>query len=186
MTKEDALAILDQLGNSPNMKKHALACGFAMRKLYQEFADKNSENADNWEIVGLLHDADYEMTQKSQELHTEETTKKLQEIGADPAIIKAVRAHCDKAPRDTLMAKTIYAVDELTGLIVACALVQPNKKLKSVTVDSVMRKFKDKAFARGANREQIKSCEQELGIPLEEFIVITLSALQEKADELGL
>ena len=84
------------------------------------------------------------------------------------------------------MAKAIYACDELTGLIVACALVQPDKKLKSVTVESVLKKFKDKSFARGASRDQIKTCETELNIPLEEFTSITLKAMQEKAGELGL
>ena len=84
------------------------------------------------------------------------------------------------------MAKAIYAGDELTGLVVACALVQPDKKLKSVTAESVMRKFKDKSFAAGANRDQITTCDSELGIPLEEFTKIVLTAMQEKGDVLGL
>ena len=194
MTKDNALKILEEFGNSPNMVKHALACGFVMRALCHYFSSQSSVSSgssepldpSDWEIVGLLHDADYELTNKSLDLHTEETTKKLKEIGADQTVIDAIRGHCDKAPRDTLMAKAIYAADELTGLIVACALVQPDKKLKSVSVWSVLKKFKDKSFARGASRDQIKTCETELNIPLEEFVSITLKSMQEKAGELGL
>lgn len=189
MKREDALKILEELGNSPNMANHGKAAGFAMAALYDYFKSKN-QNPElarkDWEIVGLLHDADYEKTNKSLELHTEETTKLLNQINADKTIIDAIRGHCDKSPRDTLIAKSIYAVDELTGLIVACALVQPDKKLKSVTVVSVLRKFKDKSFAAGANRDQIKTCEEKLGILLEEFTSITLKSMQEKSEELGL
>lgn len=199
MTKDDALKILEELGNSPNMVKHAKACGFVMRTLAKKLISHPSRQGrgspkaaeletveDDWEKVGLLHDADYELTNKSLELHTEETTKKLKGTGVDQLIIDAIRGHCDKAPRDTLMAKAIYAADELTGLIVACALVQPDKKLKSVTVESVIKKFKDNSFARGASRDQIKTCETELEIPLEEFIATTLKAMQENSDGLGL
>ena len=171
------------------MVKHALAVGFTMADLYDYFKKKGQNpemTKDAWEIVGLLHDADYEITGKSLELHTEETTQKLKELGSDPLIIDAIRGHCDKAPRDSLMAKSVFAADELTGLIVACALVQPDKKLASVTIDSVMRKFKDKFFAAGANRDQIKTCETELNIPLEEFVSMTLKAMQDNAEELGL
>lgn len=189
MTRDDAVKILDELKNSPNMKKHGLAVGFTMAALYGYFQKKGKNpqmTTQDWEIAGILHDADYEITNKSLELHTEETTKKLQEIGADKMIINAIRGHCDKAPRTTLMAKSVYAADELTGLIVAAALVQPDKKLASVTVDSVLRKFKDKYFAAGANRNQIKTCETELEIPLVEFVEITLKVMQERSDDLGL
>jgi len=189
MTKAEALEILEELKNSPNMVKHGLACGFAMSALYDYFSKENKKpelDKTSWEISGLLHDADYEITGKSVELHTEETTKKLEEVGAAKEIIEAVRGHADKSPRNTLMAKSVYAADELTGLIVAAALVQPNKKLKSVAVDSVLRKFKDKSFAAGANRDQIKTCETELNIPLEEFTSIILKAMQGDSEELGL
>lgn len=196
MTKDQAIKILEELKNSPNMVKHAQACGFAMSALFDYFSqnNKNTElDKNSWEIVGLLHDADYEITDKSLELHTKETTKKLKEVGAQKEIIDAVRGHADKEPRETLIAKSIYACDELTGLIVASALVQPDppageagKKLKSVTVESVLKKYKDKAFARGANRDQIKTCEDELKIALEEFIAIVLKSMQDNSDELGL
>lgn len=189
MTRNDALKILNELTKSPNLKNHGLSAGFTMAALYDYFKDKGKSpelTKEDWEIVGMLHDADYEITNKSLELHTEETTKKLKEIGAEQIIINSIRGHCDKEPRTTLAAKSIYACDELTGLIVACALVQPDKKLKSVTVDSVMRKFKDKSFAAGASRDQIKTCETELELPLEEFISITLKTMQEHSGELGL
>ena len=189
MTRDEALKILEELENSENMKKHGFAVGFAMAELYHFFEQENKDpemKKDDWEIAGILHDADYEITGKSLDLHTEETTKKLKEIKADQLIIDAIRGHCDKAERKTLMAKSVYACDELTGLIVAAALVQPDKKLKSVAVESVMRKFKDKSFAAGANRGQIKTCESELKIPLEEFVGLTLSAMQNHAEELGL
>ena len=189
MKRAEALKILDELKNSPNMIKHGLAMGFAMAELY-DFFKKGGRSPemkkDDWEIAGILHDADYEITNKSLDLHTEKTTKKLKEIKADQLIIDAIRGHCDKAPRNTLLAKAVYAADELTGLIVAAALVQPDKKLKSVTAESVMRKFKDKSFAAGANRDQIRTCETELKISLEEFIGLILSAMQNHAEELGL
>ncbi|MEK9147178.1 MAG: phosphohydrolase [Patescibacteria group bacterium] len=189
MTQDEALKILDELKNSPNMKKHGLAVGFAMAAFYDYFSGKVKNpdlTIEDWEIVGMLHDADYEITGKSLELHTEQTSKKLQANGADQQIIDAIRGHCDKVPRTTLMAKSVYAVDELTGLIVAAALVQPDKKLKSVSVDSVLRKLKDKYFAAAVNRDQIKTCETELEIPLEEFVEITLKSMQDHSDELGL
>ncbi len=189
MTKIDALKILDDLENSPNMKNHGLSAGFAMSALFNYFKvnDKSPELSEaDWEIVGLLHDADYEITNKSLELHTEETTKKLKEIGAEKLIIDAIRGHCDKEPRSTLISKSIYAADELTGLVIACTLVQPDKKLSSVSIESVLKKFKDSSFAKGANRDQIKTCEEELKIPLVEFTAVVLKAMQENAIELGL
>ena len=189
MTKADAIEILEELKNSPNMTKHGIAAGCVMASLFDYFKSKskNPELSEaDWEIVGLLHDADYEITNKSLELHTEETTKKLKEKDAAAEIIDAIRGHADKETRNTLMAKAIYAADELTGLIVAAALVQPDKKLKSVSVESVLRKFKDKSFAAGANREQIKTCETELQITLEEFTQIVLKSMQANSVQLGL
>lgn len=189
MTQELALKILQDLKNSPNMANHGFAAGYTMRALYDHFKKegKNPElSVDEWEMVGMLHDADYEITNKSLELHTEETTKLLKHYEINKLVIDAIRGHCGKEKRKTLMAKSIYACDELTGLIVACALVQPGEKLSSVNVESVLRKFRVKSFAAGANRKQIKTCETELDLPLEKFISIALSAMQAKARELGL
>jgi len=189
MTRDEALGILDELKNSQNMVKHGLAVGFAMAELYVFFkkGGRSPEmEKDDWEVVGILHDADYEITGKFLEKHTEETTKKLKEIDADSQIIDAIRGHCDKAERKTLMAKAVYAADELTGLIVAAALVRPDKKLASLTKESVLKRFGEKSFAAGANRDQIKTCETELKIPIEEFVTLTLKAMQNHSEELGL
>jgi len=192
MTKEYALKILEELNNSENMKKHGLAVGFTMGELYDYFQKNNPPSGGpemekgDWEIVGILHDADYEITDKSLDRHTEETAKKLEEKGADSQIIDAIRGHCDKAERKTLMAKAVYAADELTGLIVAAALVRPDKKLASLTKESVIKRFGKKSFAAGANRDQIKTCEEELGIKLEDFANIVLKSMQNHAKELGL
>lgn len=183
MTREDALTILKELGNSPNMTKHALACEAAMKALSVRF---EPENQDSWALVGLLHDADYEATDKSLEKHTDLTSEKLESIDAAQEIIDAVRGHCDKVARTTLLAKAIYAADELTGLIVAAALVRPDKKLKSLSPESVLKRFKEPSFARGVNRDQIKTCETEVGIPLPEFTKITLEAMQGVSQDLGL
>lgn len=189
MNRTGAIEILNKLENSKGMVNHGKVAGFAMAALFDflKSENKNPElSKEEWETVGLLHDADYEKTNKSLDLHTEETTKLLKKIGVDKLVIDAIRGHCDKEERNTLLAKSIYACDELTGLIVACALVRPEKKLSSVTVESVLRKFKNRSFAAGANRDQIKTCETELNIPLEKFTSIVLSAMQEKSDELGL
>lgn len=189
MAQELALKILQDLKNSPNMANHGFAAGFTMKALYEylkKTGKKPELTVDEWEMVGILHDADYEITNKSLELHTEETTKLLKHYEINQLVIDAIRGHCDKEPRTTLIAKSIYACDELTGLIVACALVQPDKKLKSVTTESVLRKFKDKSFAAGANRDQIRTCETELEIPLEEFVAINLKTMQDRSEELGL
>jgi hypothetical protein len=183
MKRQEALRILEELGNSPNMMKHALAAEAVMKTLALRFEPEKKED---YAMVGLLHDADYETTGKSLERHTEITAEKLQELDGDEGIIEAIRGHCDKVPRISMMAKAIYAADELTGLIVATALVMPEKQLSQVTVESVMKKFKDPSFAKGANRNQIKTCESELTLPLEEFIRIALVAMKQIAPELGL
>lgn len=189
VTRDNAIKILDDLKNSPNMIKHGLGVGFTMAALFDYFKKKNKKtelSKHAWEVVGILHDADYEATDKSLKRHTDMTVEKLKEMNADKLIIEAIRGHCDKEPRKTLIAKSVYACDELTGLIIACALVKPDKKLKSVSVESVLKKFKQKSFAAGANRDQIKTCEEELNIPLKKFIPITLKAMQNNAEVLGL
>ena len=189
MTKSEALIILEELGNSSNMVKHALAAGFVMTALFNYFKEKNQKpelTANDWEIIGLLHDADYEKTEKSLDLHTVETEEKLKGNQVDQKIIDAVKGHADKAVRTTLMAKSIYAADELTGFIVACALVQPDKKLQQVRPESVLKKLKDSSFARSVDRDLIKTCKTELNIPLEEFVTIVLKAMQKNAKELRL
>lgn len=182
MRREEALKILKDLSNSPGMIKHALASEAVMKSLARQF---ESKKADDWGLVGLLHDADYEATEKSLAAHTDLVTEKLTGK-VSQEVLDAIRGHCDKVSRETLMAKSIYAADELTGLIVATALVHPDKKLTAVSFESVLKKFKDPSFAKGANRDQIKTCEEELSVPLPEFIAIALSSMQAIAKDLGL
>jgi len=189
MKRDQALKIVDELVKSKNIRSHCLAAEAAMRGLWEYFDKKGKIDwgtKEQWGIVGLLHDADYEATDKSLERHTDLTTEKLKEIGAEQEIIDAVRGHCDKEPRKTFAAKSIYASDEMTGLIVAATLVLPNKKLAELSVESVLKRFKEPAFARGANRDQIKTCESELGIELAEFTQIILASMRSIAVEIGL
>lgn len=143
------------------------------------------------ETLGLLHDADWEETKDTPELHTKNTLAWLKAEGiSEGPIIHALMSHNNKhtklAELDGLMEWALETCDELTGFIVACALIQPEKTLAAVGVDSVMRKWGKKEFARAVDRTQIAQCQEKLGIPLEEFIGITLKAMQDHHAELGL
>jgi len=187
MTKEEALKIVDELVVNQNIKKHCLAAGAAMAGIWEYFKGKGHEVGDkgDWEVAGLLHDADYEVTNKDLDKHTEVVTEKIKGK-VSQEVIDAIRGHADKAERKTLMAKAIFAADELTGLIVAAALVRPDKKLEGLTLESVLKRFKEPAFAKGANRNDIKTCESELQVPLAEFVEIVLNSMNKIAGELGL
>ena len=178
MTKDEALIKLNSLIKNPNLVRHGLAAGVCMKAL----AKKLNQNEQQWEIVGLLHDADYEMTKDRPDQHG------LLITGLDTELLEAIKFHNkDFIPaKESLMGWGIYCCDELTGVIVACALVRPDKKLESVEVDSVLKKLPNKSFAAGANREQIYLCEEKLGIPLPEFVEICLNAMKSISDELGL
>lgn len=195
MNREDAYQLMITMLKSNNLQKHGLAVEAIMRSLCQYLKEKHTElpaeefNEEEWGIVGLLHDADYELIEKDPKKHTLVTEEKLREIGGvSERIINGIKAHHDgiKDSRDNLMESSVYASDELSGLITAVALVRPDKKLASVTVDSVMKKFPQKSFAAGANRDQILACEKELIIPLEEFVSIALKAMQGISVQLGL
>ncbi|MBI3103957.1 phosphohydrolase [Candidatus Daviesbacteria bacterium] len=210
MTRDEAYKLMTEMLKSKNLQKHGLAVEAVMRALCKYLHDRHPRpdrgsinnmdsrirgndnmeefNEDEWAIVGLLHDADYELVEKDPTRHTLVTAEKLRPLGVSERIIEGIKAHHDgiKETRDNLMEKSVYAADELSGLITAVALVRPDKKLASVTVESVMKKFDQKSFAAGAKREQIKACEKELNIPLEEFVGIALKAMQGISDELGL
>lgn len=194
MTREEAYKLMTEMLQNRNLQKHGLAVEAIMRSLCIYLKEKHPElsseefNEEEWGIVGLLHDADYELVEKDPARHTLITEEKLKELGASERIINGVKAHHDlvKPNRENLMEKAVYASDELSGLITAVTLVRPDKKLLSVDVDSVMKKFPQKNFAAGANRDQILACETELNIPLEEFVGIALKAMQGISSELGL
>jgi len=151
------------------------------------YARQFGEDEEKWGLVGLLHDLDYERYPNPPE-HPRVGSEFLRQKGLPEDMVKAILAHADwtGVPRDTLMAKALFACDELTGFLVACALVMPNKKLSEVKVETVLRKMKDKSFARKVSREDIVRGAEELGISLEEHIANVLAAMTAIADQLGL
>nr|MBI5455371.1 phosphohydrolase [Candidatus Levybacteria bacterium] len=191
MNREQALEILKSLIKNENLIKHHLACEATMKALYKKLTPHNMQNPNeeqNWGIVGLLHDADYELSKDTPEKHTIILEEKLKDK-IDPKLMYAIKSHNwkfnDVAPKSRLD-WSIFCCDELTGLIIAAALISPGKKLAQLTPDFVMKRFNEPSFAKGSDRNQIKFCEKELSIPLNEFINLTLTAMQQIAPQLGL
>ncbi|MBI2845626.1 MAG: HDIG domain-containing protein [Chloroflexi bacterium] len=183
MTREEALQLVQSLIKNPNLVKHHLAVEAVMRALARRFG----EDEETWGLVGLLHDADYEITGHDSVRHGRVMADMLRERGVDEVIIEGVMAHNEAlgVPRDTKLKKAIYACDELTGLITAAALVHPEKKLAPLDTQFILKRFKEKSFAKGARREQILTC-SELGMELEEFTGVCLEAMKGVAGDLGL
>jgi len=183
MNREEALELVKSKVKNENLVNHMLAVEAVMRRL----AERLGGDPDKWGMAGLLHDVDYSETGEDPTRHGEVGARMLEEMGVEPEIVNAVRAHNVALgyPRNTLMEKAIYAADPVTGLVVAAALVQPDKKIASVKLKSLKKKYKDKSFARGANREQIASC-SELGIDLGDFLSLALEAMGKIADAIGL
>ncbi len=183
MTREEALNLLKKYVKNNNLIKHMLATEAIMKAL----ARRLNGNEELWGITGLLHDIDYELTEKEPEKHSLLSEEILKPYNLPSEMIEAIKAHNEihGFPRNSLLAKALYAIDPLTGLIVASALVHPDKRLDPLDTEFILKKFKEKSFARGANREQIKSCE-ELGLNLDEFIGIGLSAMKSISKELNL
>lgn len=186
MLRDQALEILQNNIQNLNLCRHCLAVGAVMKALAEHFG----EDEKKWEIVGLMHDADYEKTKDEPQNHTVMAAEWLTKAGADDEIVQAVKshnfAHTGENPPQDKMEWTLYCCDELTGFIVAKALVMPDKKISSVKTESVLKKMKDKSFARNVKREQILDCEKKLGISLKEFVGISLRAMQGIDRELGL
>lgn len=187
ITRDQARELLHANMQNQNLRRHCYAVGVVMKALAKHF----KEDEGRWEIVGLLHDGDYEKTKSTPEKHTLVMAEWLKEKGEnDKEILEAILSHNythtgQNAPKNNLE-WSLYCCDELTGLIVAVTLVRPDKKLASVTVDSIMNKWNSKSFAAGVKREQIAECEKRLGIPLADFIQIALSAMQNISQDLGL
>ena len=184
MVRQEALIYMMDNVKNTNLRKHILAVEAVMRRL----AVQLGEDEEKWGLTGLLHDIDYETTKDNPERHSMVGAEMLEEAGLDPEIVEAVRAHNDhhRLPRETLMAKALYAADPLTGLIVAGALVNPSKKLSAIDPKFIINRFGEKAFARGARREPMLAAKTELGLELEEFVALGLEAMQGIAGELGL
>lgn len=183
ITRADAWALLTELTDNPSLIKHALAVEAAMRAYARHFG----EDQEAWGIVGLIHDFDYQQN-PTQDTHVHVGSRILRERGWPEAWIRAVAGHADYmgVPRDTLMARTLFAVDELAGFLTACALVRPDKAVAEVQPSSVKKKLKDKAFARGVNRDDVVNGAAELGVELDPHILRVRDAMAAIAAELGL
>lgn len=185
MEREKALDLLKKYVKNENMIKHCVASEVVMRALAKKFG----EDENRWALAGLLHDIDVEITNADLDVHTKEAVEILKEAGVDDEIIEAIRLHNEQAHpgerRSTRFQHALAASETLTGLIIATALVYPDKKIASVKPSSVIKRMKEKAFARGVNRDIIMECEK-AGIALPEFVELGLGAMREVADELGL
>jgi len=178
-----ALEVMHEFVKNENLRKHMYSVSEAMR----QYAKKYGEDEEKWAIVGLLHDFDWEIHPNAEE-HPVKGSEILKERGYPEEILRAILSHADYTgvTRESLMEKTLFAVDELTGFITACALVQPSKKLADVKVESVRKKFKKKEFARQVSRDDMINGAEELGVDLDEHIAFVLNAMRGIEDKLGL
>jgi len=187
-SRADALALMHEFTASESLRKHMLAVEGAMRAYAQKFG----EDEERWGTTGLIHDFDYERfpnnSHSPTEEHPSEGVRLLRSKGYPEDILQAIlgHAHYTNTPRESKMAKTLFAVDELTGLITATALVRPTKSVHEVDARSVRKKMKDKAFARGVSREDVVNGATELGVELDEHITFVIASMQARSADLGL
>jgi putative nucleotidyltransferase with HDIG domain len=187
-SRADTLALMHEYTASESLRKHMLAVEAAMRS----YARKFGEDEERWGIAGLIHDFDYERypnnAHSPTEEHPAEGVRVLRSKGYPEDILEAIlgHAHYCNTPRESRMAKTLFAVDELTGLITATALVRPTKNVHEVEARSVRKKMKDKAFARGVSRDDVINGASDLGVDLDEHISFVIAAMQERSADLGL
>ncbi|MCP4401968.1 MAG: HDIG domain-containing protein [bacterium] len=183
LDREEAYKLLTEYTKSDSLIKHA----FAVEAIMRAYARKFGEDEETWGIVGLLHDFDYEQYPNPPD-HPLKGAAILEEKGYPEDVIYAIKTHADylELPRNSLMDKSLFAVDELSGLLTAAALVQPQKTIHTVKLKSVKKKLKDKAFARSVNRDDIRKGVEELGVELGEHITFCIKAMQEVAADLGL
>ena len=183
MTRDELAAEVTKRVTTANLFKHILAVEAVMKGLARHL----EEDEERWGAAGLLHDIDYEETKKDPHTHSIRSGEIAAELGFDQEIVDAVKAHNEihGFPRDTKMSKALYSADPLTGLIVASALISPQKKLSGIDTDFVLKRMGEKSFARGADRDVIRAC-SELKLSVREFVSIGLEAMKEISDELGL
>ena len=188
LTRPEALALVHEYTASDALRKHMYAVEIAMRAM----AERAGEDQEAWGLVGLVHDFDYERFPNAahapHDEHPAEGVRILASHGLPEPSQRAILGHASYTgvPRDTPMAKALFAVDELCGFLVACALVRPSRSLQDLEVSSVRKKLKDKAFARGVSREDVIQGAAELGVPLDEHIAFVLAALRPQERMLGL
>jgi predicted hydrolase (HD superfamily) len=187
-TRDRALALMHEYTASDALRKHMYAVEIAMRAM----AERAGEDPEIWGLVGLLHDYDYERFPNAEhsatEGHPAAGVRQLAAGGFPEPMQRAILGHANYSgvPRDTPMARSLFAVDELAGFLVACALVRPSRSLQDLEVSSVKKKLKDKAFARGVSRDDVIRGAEELGVPLDEHIAFVLAALRPHERTLGL
>ena len=177
-TREQAIELVKKYNKEESHIHHAIAVENAMR----HFAELYNESPDLWGVVGLLHDIDWEMTTDTPERHCHVAPELLREAGVDEEIIHAVQSHgwgiCSDVEPSNDMERTLFTIDELTGLIITAGLVRPSKSLADLELKSVKKKWKDKAFARGVNRDIIKQGAEKMNMPLDDVITETIKALR--------
>ena len=184
ITRDEALQLMKEYLKAGNLQKHSLATEVIMRKI----AQRRGENEDLWGIAGLLHDLDFEETKDDMPNHTLRTEELLKGKGVSGEIIEAIKGHNAENlgyEREKPIDHALTCAECITGMVVATTLVYPDKKLASVKPKSILKRMKQKEFARNVNREYIKECEK-IGIPLEEFAELSLNAMREISDELSL
>ena len=182
-TREAAWQLLTEFTDNPSLIKHALGVEAAMRAYARRFG----EDEDTWGVIGLVHDFDYQQN-PTEDTHLHVGTEILRERGWPEDWIRTIASHADYmgVPRDTQVSKALFAVDELCGFLTACALVRPDKAIGEVKVKSVKKKLKDKAFARGVNRDDVSLGIEQLGVDPTDHYRTVIEALQSAAPELGL
>jgi putative nucleotidyltransferase with HDIG domain len=187
-TRDEAWKLLCEYTASESLRKHMLAVEACVRA----YARKLGADEEAWGLAALLHDFDYERWPNQEHSHDQghpsAGAKILREQGYSEEIVRAILAHADycNVPRQSPLERTLFACDELAGFLTACAYVRPSKSILDLEVDSVKRRLKDKAFAKGVSRDDVRGGAVELGIPLEEHIAFCIGALREQADALGL
>ncbi len=187
-TREDAWKLLCEYTQSESLRKHMLSVEACVRA----YARKSGADEETWGLAALLHDFDYERWPNHEHSpdqgHPSEGAKILRQQGYSEEIVRAILSHADycNVPRQSALEHTLFACDELAGFLTACAYVRPSKSILDLEVDSVKRRMKDKLFAKGVSREDVRKGAEELGIPLEEHIAFCIAAMREHADPLGL
>jgi putative nucleotidyltransferase with HDIG domain len=183
ISRDAAWELFCEWTESDSLRKHALAVEFGMRA----YARRYDEDEERWAVTGLVHDLDYERYPDLETGHPRHALRELQERGYPQDVIDAVAGHADflEVPRETLMAKALYAVDEMSGFVTACALVRPTG-IEGMKPKSVRKKMKQPSFAAKVPRDQLERAADELGVELDEHIQVVIDALSEHAEELGL
>lgn len=198
-TKQNALDLLHEKMQNQNLRRHCYAVGKVLATLYDyyaqkgvpaNFVDMGALSREEWEVVGILHDADWEITAHDETNHTVMLLDWIKDSDLPEEMLNVFKSHNNKITGlrepQTLLEWTLECLDELTGFIVAVALMMPSKKLAEVTAESVIKKFAKKDFAKAVNREQITQCEQKLGISVNDFVALTLKTMQDEHELLGL